>query len=251
MYRSSVQIPKGDAEDETVTPVDPTSLSLARLVRAGIAIAAIVVLGGLFWTALGAFLAAWGSVAASLPNAAAGAADHTEHFLGPAPASFSPAEPVRITPTSLATVTPPQIVPVPLATETVPPTPLPTLSPTPQPDPPGTPTPAPTVEAAAEGTPASGDRAPWVLLPQPAPGARVASGPLQLEARGRGDAPISDIRLELDGRALPVAVEQRSDVIWRGVASAQVGSGRHSVKALVVDAQGRTGSYGWTFEAGN
>jgi hypothetical protein len=89
-----------------------------------------------------------------------------------------------------------------------------------------------------------------VLLPQPPPGARVQSGPLVLEARGRGDAPISEMRLELDGAPLPVAMEQRSDAIWRAAANVQVGSGRHSVKAFVVDAQGRTGSYGWSFEAG-
>jgi hypothetical protein len=90
-----------------------------------------------------------------------------------------------------------------------------------------------------------------VLLPQPPPGAHVASGPLVLEARGRGDAPISEIRLELDGAPLPVAMEQRSDVIWRGATSIQVPSGHHQVKAFVVDAEGRTGSYGWSFDAEN
>jgi hypothetical protein len=79
----------------------------------------------------------------------------------------------------------------------------------------------------------------------------VPTGPLVLEARGRGDAPITEIRLELDGKPLPVAVEQRSDVIWRGASTTQVGAGRHSVKAFVVDTQGRTGSYGWSFDAEN
>ena len=64
-----------------------------------------------------------------------------------------------------------------------------------------------------------------------------------------GHAAIAEIRLELDGAALPTSLEQRSDSIWRGAGSAQVGAGQHSVKATVIDERGRTGSFRWTFEA--
>jgi hypothetical protein len=84
-------------------------------------------------------------------------------------------------------------------------------------------------------------------LPQPEPGAKVPPGPLVVEARGRGDAPITAMRLELDGSALPVALEQRSDSTWRGSASTRVTAGLHSVRASVTDATGRTGSYRWSF----
>jgi hypothetical protein len=93
-------------------------------------------------------------------------------------------------------------------------------------------------------------RAPWILLPQPAPGSRVAPGPLVVEARGRGDAPITTIRLELDGAPLPVALEQRSDSTWRGAANIQISAGRHAVKATVQDDKGRVGGFSWTFDAG-
>jgi hypothetical protein len=89
-----------------------------------------------------------------------------------------------------------------------------------------------------------------VLLPRPEPGSRVAPGAITIEARGRGDAPIKSIQLDLDGVGLPVSVDQRSDAIWRGQANAVVGAGQHSVRATVVDDQGRTGSYRWSFEAG-
>jgi hypothetical protein len=55
------------------------------------------------------------------------------------------------------------------------------------------------------------------------------------------------MRLELDGSALPVALEQRSDSTWRGSASARVTAGQHNVRASVTDAAGRTGSYRWSF----
>jgi hypothetical protein len=71
-----------------------------------------------------------------------------------------------------------------------------------------------------------------------------------VEARGRGDAPITAINLELDGGRLPVSLEQRSESTWRGFASARVGAGQHSVRATVTDAQGRSGSFRWTFSAG-
>jgi hypothetical protein len=212
-----------------------------KLFASAMSILAIVVLGGAFWLAIGAFVSAWGSAVASIPNATA---DRTEHFLTPAPASANPAERIRVTPTTLPT-------PAPLATApAVAPTAMP--SPTDQsPTPTATPEASPTPQATPEATPSNGERAPWVLLPQPAPGARVTTGPLVLEARGRGDAPISQIRLELDGKSLPVALDQRSELIWRGAATTQVGAGHHSVKASVVDIQGRTGSYGWSFDAEN
>jgi hypothetical protein len=87
-----------------------------------------------------------------------------------------------------------------------------------------------------------------VLLPQPAPGSKIPPGQVSVEARGRGDAAIAEIRLELDGAALSTNLEQRSDSIWRGAASARVNAGQHSVKATVIDERGRTGSFRWTFE---
>ena len=71
-----------------------------------------------------------------------------------------------------------------------------------------------------------------------------------IEARGRGDAPISAIRLELDGAALPVSFEQRGEVTWRGFAQTRVAAGQHAVHATVIDERGRSGGYRWTFEAG-
>jgi hypothetical protein len=103
------------------------------------------------------------------------------------------------------------------------------------------PTAEPTPQPSATPQPRNEGRAPWILLPQPAPGTRVAPGPTTIEARGRGDAAISEIRLELDGTALPSTLEQRGESTWRGFATARL--------AVVVDEQGRSGSYRWTFEA--
>jgi hypothetical protein len=55
------------------------------------------------------------------------------------------------------------------------------------------------------------------------------------------------MRLELDGTALPIAMEQRSDSTWRGSASTRVTAGQHNVRASVTDAEGRSGSYRWSF----
>ena len=96
---------------------------------------------------------------------------------------------------------------------------------------------------------AASGRAPWVLMPQPKPATRVPAGPLVVEARGRGDAPIARIRLVLDGAALPVTLEQRGDAVWRAQAATSVAPGRHVVDAIVDDAAGRTGSYRWQFTA--
>ena len=131
-------------------------------------------------------------------------------------------------------------------------TPLPGAGATPtQPTPaqPATPTRQAT-PAVATSTPAASGRAPWILLPLPAPGSRVPPGAVTIEARGRGDAPITAIRLDMDGAALPVALEQRGESTWRGFAVVSVAAGQHAVRATVVDDQGRTGSYRWSFEAG-
>jgi hypothetical protein len=103
---------------------------------------------------------------------------------------------------------------------------------------------------ATTATPATSGRAPWILLPSPAPGSHVPLGPLTVEARGRGDAPITGIRLDMDGAVLPVSLEQRGEATWRGFAVVRVAAGQHAVRATVVDDQGRAGSYRWTFEAG-
>jgi len=57
------------------------------------------------------------------------------------------------------------------------------------------------------------------------------------------------MRLEMDGAALSVALEQRSESTWRGSASTRVAAGEHNVRATVTDADGRTGSYRWSFTA--
>jgi hypothetical protein len=105
------------------------------------------------------------------------------------------------------------------------------------------------VAAARAGQAQTGTRAPWVVLPQPEPGSRVTAGPLVLEARARGEAPITQIRLLLDGVALSVALEKRDDTTWRGRASTRVTPGAHTVAVSVVDGQGRIGSYRWQFNA--
>jgi hypothetical protein len=71
-----------------------------------------------------------------------------------------------------------------------------------------------------------------------------------IEARGRGDTPIASIKLDLDGVPLSVSLEQRSESTWRGVANTKVTSGHHAVRATVVDEEGRTGGFRWTFDAG-
>jgi hypothetical protein len=93
-------------------------------------------------------------------------------------------------------------------------------------------------------------RAPWILKPQPAPETTTAAGALTIEARGRGDAAITAIRLELDGAPLSVSLEQRSESTWRGFSTVRVSPGKHTVRAVVVDENNRTGSYRWTFDAG-
>jgi hypothetical protein len=242
-------------EVEPVFDERPRRSSTSYRVLSWLGIATIAVVGGVFWLALGAFVSAWQGAVDAFNTAGV---DRTEHFLAPAPASASPADVIRIRPTLAPTLTAtprpnPTAQPSPTARASLEPTPQasPTTQPTAQasPQPTAQPTPQASALPTAQATPA--ERPPWVLLPQPAPGAHVASGPLVLEARGRGDVPISEMRLELDGAALPVEMEQRSEAIWRAAANVQVASGRHSVKAFVVDAEGRTGSYGWSFDAGD
>jgi hypothetical protein len=204
-------------------PGRPDDGSPARLIAIMVGIVGILLLGSLAWSAVGALFSA----------------------LGEATSSFSTGRP---TPTKLTAL---------VGTPTV----APATAPTFQAATPGrvetpsaaigaTPTPPLAPTPALTATPSANARSPWILLPQPAPGARVTPGPLVIEARGRGDAAITVIRLELDGAALPVSLEQRSESTWRGFASTNVASGHHAVRATVVDDQGRTGGFRWTFDAG-
>jgi len=199
----------------------PDDGSPARLIAIMVGIVGILLLGSLAWSAVGALFSA----------------------LGEATSSFSTSRP---TPTRLTAL---------VATTTVVPAGTPTSvahAAT------GAPTAAETLVAPATATPqvdatptpAPSGRAPWILLPQPAPDSRVTPGPVVIEARGRGDTPIAAIRLDLDGVPLNVSLEQRSESTWRGFANAEVGSGHHAVRATVVDDQGRSGGFRWTFDAG-
>ncbi len=88
-----------------------------------------------------------------------------------------------------------------------------------------------------------------MLLPRPEPSSRVAPGPLVVEARARGDVPIAQMRLVLNGAALPTTLEHRGEATWRAHAPISVAPGSHVVDAVVVDTDGRTGSYRWHFTA--
>jgi hypothetical protein len=190
--------------------------SPVRLIATMVGIVGILLLGSLAWSAVGALLSAMGSAASAISSTRPAAT------LGPPIVAVNSPQPV-VTPTTLvATVTP-----------------APTLAVAPSPTPIVV---TPTAVVAA--------RNPWILLPQPEPGSHVASGAVTVEARGRGDAPIKGINLELDGGALAVSLEQRSDSTWRGFANIKVSAGQHAVKATVTDADGRSGSFRWTFSAG-
>src|ERR1051326_1645778 len=186
-----------------------------------VGIVGILLLGSLAWSAVGALLSAVGSAGSALSSAAA----------PPPPPTLAPAAAV----TPMAAASPTVAAPTPTLVATV------VASPTPASTPIQTPQLNSTPTAVVAG------RNPWILLPQPEPGAKVPPGPIVLEARGRGDVPISSMRLELDGSALPVALEQRSESTWRGSASTRVSTGQHSARATVTDADGRTGSFRWTF----
>jgi hypothetical protein len=186
-----------------------------------VGIVGILLLGSLAWSAVGALVSAVGAATSALSSA------------NPRPApTLEPA----------AAVTPPSATPVAAPSATLG---LSTATPTAAPIATDTPVPSPTVAPTA----VVAGRNPWILLPQPEPGARVPQGSLTLEARGRGDSPITAMRLELDGSPLPTAVEQRSESTWRGSATTKVGAGQHSVRAIVTDADGRSGSFRWTFTA--
>jgi hypothetical protein len=191
--------------------------SPARLIATMVGIVGILLLGSLAWSAVGALVTAVGSAGQALTPSRP-------------PATLEPA--VAATPTlRVVLVTTPTIAPT-FAVATAQPSPA---SPT---------------EMPATPTPEAAKRNPWVLLPLPEPNAQVSPGLVTIEARGRGDVPITAIRLDLDGASLPVAIEQRSESTWRGSARAQVSAGQHAVRATVTDAEGRTGSFRWSFAAG-
>ena len=196
-----------------------------------VGIVGILLLGSLAWSAIGALVSAVGAASSALTSSASAS-----------PVTFD--TPVVVTPSATPEVS------IGLDTDVPSPT-VDSLSATPTVDatvPPETPTPTP--RPAGTPTAVASGRNPWILLPQPEPGAKVAPGATTVEARGRGDAPIKSIQLELDGVALAVTLEQRSDSTWRGFASTRVNPGQHDVRAGVTDANGRTGSYHWNFSAG-
>jgi hypothetical protein len=186
-----------------------------------VGIVGILLLGSLAWSAVGALVSAVGSAASALSSSNA-----------PPAATLAP--PRAVTPTVVTAVTEAGSTPT-VATSAVTPTVAPTAAPTPQ--------------LGATPTLAAAGRNPWILLPQPEPGARVNPGPVTIEARGRGDAPITALRLELDGSPLSVSLEQRGESTWRGFATARVAAGQHTVRASVTDAEGRAGSFRWSFSA--
>ncbi len=198
-----------------------------------VALVAVLLLGNLFWSAVTSLAAAIGAVSAQLPE---------DPFVRPSPTVTVAGAAV---PTEGAIATTPLVtmtiaVVVPTSGRAREPTPTPAATPTP------VSTEVPTVETPTARPTAAG-RAPWILLPQPEPGAQMPRGPIVVAARGRGDAPIADLRLELDGAALHAQIEQRSDSIWLAQASTTVTSGPHAARAVVTDAGGRVGAYRWSF----
>ncbi len=178
-----------------------------------------MVLGAAFWASLGVLFFAWKDAQSSLPALFPTPAVSRE--LTPAPAGS---------------------VPVAIASPAA--TPTPTLQASPSPIPTATPAPSPSPAADDVG------RAPWILLPEPGPGTRVPAGKITVEARARGDAPIAEIRLEVDGAPVRTSLEQRSDTTWRGLAGVSVTPGSHTVRATAVDVRGRSGAFRWTFDVG-
>jgi hypothetical protein len=230
-------------------PARPDDGSPARLIAIMVGIVGILLLGSLAWSAVGALFSALGEVTATFstgrptptkltgligtPTTQATPSTATSQAPTPRPRGIETPNATAIGPAGIAaqrTVGVPALVETPGAAATPAPPAAPTVSLTP--------------------TLAPGGRAPWILLPQPAPDSRVPPGPLVIEARGRGDTPITAIRLDLDGVPLAVSLEQRSESIWRGYATVKVGTGQHAVRATVVDAEGRTGAFRWTFDAG-
>jgi hypothetical protein len=200
--------------------------SPARLIATMVGIVGILLLGSLAWSAVGALVSAVGAAGSAVTSAVNPRAAST---LGPVAA---------VTPSAIA-----------VAALTLEPTLLPTLAATGTAVPAATATVAstPTAEPAATPTTATSARNPWILLPQPEPGAKVTTGQVVVEARARGDVAIKAMRLELDGAALPAALEQRSESTWRASANTRVAPGPHDVRASVTDVEGRTGSFKWSF----
>jgi hypothetical protein len=211
----------------------PDDGSPARLIAIMVGIVGILLLGSLAWSAVGALFSALGEATSSLSTSRPTPTRLTA-LVGTATLA-----PAIVGPTQMAT-------PGPRGTAT----PLVPTSATSSPaETPAASAPTPTPQAGAS-TPTPSGRAPWILLPQPAPDSKVAPGPVVIEARGRGDTPIASIKLDLDGVPLSVSLEQRSESTWRGVANTKVTSGHHAVRATVVDEEGRSGGFRWTFDAG-
>jgi hypothetical protein len=210
----------------------PDDGSPARLIAIMVGIVGILLLGSLAWSAVGALFSAFGEATSSFstnrptPTRLTALVGTATVITGATPTAVSGA---RFAPTQADSATP-SLVATPTPADALTSAAAPTLE--------LTPTVAPT------------GRAPWILLPQPAPDSRVTPGPLVIEARGRGDTPIASIRLDLDGTPLAVSLEQRSESTWRGFANTKVTSGHHAVRATVVDQDGKTGGYRWTFDAG-
>jgi hypothetical protein len=202
----------------------PDDGSPARLIAIMVGIVGILLLGSLAWSAVGALFSALGEATSSFT---------TDRPTPTRLTAFMGTATVVVVGTRIV-ATPPPATSAPTLAETR----AAAVTPTPQPQGESTPTPAPS------------GRAPWILLPQPAPDSRVIPGPVVIEARGRGDTPIAAIKLDLDGVPLNVSLEQRSESTWRGFANTKVASGHHAVRATVVDDGGRSGSFRWTFDAG-
>lgn len=197
-----------------------------------VGICAILVSGTLFWLGIGALATAWRDAGAALPLRPGQRFALAEATVAPRDAP-TPADSAALAP--LPTPDPlPTSTPL-LAVAAAPPT--------------STAEPARTATPSATAQPGEDEgRDPWILLPQPRPGSTIAAGPVVVEARGRGDAEIAQMRLELDGTDLNTSLERRGESIWRASSAVSIAAGRHTVRAFVVDANGRTGSYRWTFE---
>jgi hypothetical protein len=221
--------------NDVARPAPADEGSPARLIATMVGIVGILLLGSLAWSAVGALFSTVGEAAEAFTSS-----KPTPPKLGVGLGIASPQPTVRSTDTS---GTPGAVVV--LATQTS--ASKATQQPTSTPSSVAGPSPTP---VSLTPTPSATGRAPWILLPLPAPGTRVAPGQLVIEARGRGDTDVKSMTLELDGAALGVSLEQRGESTWRGSATAQVNPGHHTVRATVIDDQGRSGSYRWTFDAG-
>jgi hypothetical protein len=218
-----------------------------------VGIVGILLLGSLAWSAVGALFSALGEATATFSTGRPTPTKLTGLIGTPTRATVNSAPAQTPVTTAVGTATPgvaaaatPRTTAAPTSSAPTSKTPAPTATLVTA----ATATPLVGAGVALTPTPAASGRAPWILLPQPAPDSRVAPGPLVIEARGRGDTPITVIRLDLDGVPLAVSLEQRSDSIWRGFANAQVAPGHHAVRATVIDEQGRSGGFRWNFDAG-